>query len=198
MSHARDYFPVPGDGGRPIKGSAEEVETCLWLLAKNGGSATRAAKEMYDCLGWTHISRENIRDWATGRFKARYEQIRTEKATDIEELVASRAMEMAVAVSDVEDTALKRVQATISEANAVEASMILRNLTQSKATNVDKAGQLRGREAFKPGGANVGGLLEELAKLGLGQVVNSTAEEIVDETAAAAPRPPAPGLPPGP
>lgn len=175
--HVRDYFDANKHGGRPIKATPEEVETCLWVVAKHGGSATKAMRELREFHGWHHISRENLVQWSQRRFKARYEEICSEKATELEEIVAARAMQQVLAMADVEESALRRVAAGIADSNGVEASIILRNLSQSKNVNVDKAGQLRGREAFKPGGVSINILLERVERLGLG-VIEGRAEEV--------------------
>jgi hypothetical protein len=166
---------------RPLSQPEDVIETAMWCLALEGGSPTRAVMRLREQHGIEDVSRENIRDWSKGRFRARYEEIRSSRASEIEELVAANALERAIAMDQAEDQALRQVQAGLSSANGVEASMILRNLTQSKAANIDKAGQLRGRASFSPAGNGFEAILKGLQNAGLISVESPVDATVVDE-----------------
>jgi hypothetical protein len=183
MSHCRDLFPLPGVRPyKPYKVTPDQMEACLWVLAKNGTSYTRAARELnavYDWAAEVKISPQNLRQWAGGAFLARYDEIRTERSLELEERAAANAMDLVVLISEQEREAVRRTAAGLDLASGLEASLILRNLTQSKATQIERAGQIRERKGFVPERTDMGALVEALTSLGVGfEVVDGEASEV--------------------
>ncbi len=182
MGHAADFWPEVGSGGRPIESSPEEVDFALWCLVQAGGSPTRAARMVEEQRPGTGINRDHIWRWAGGRFKPRYDELRRERAGDLDDQIAANAYDIAVQLGHAEDLALKRALAGLADANGVEASMILRNFTQSKATQIEKAGQLRGNRMFGPAQIDLTMIAAEIEQLGVSRRrdVESTADEVAE------------------
>ena len=163
--------------GRPLQYPLALVERCLWETAAAGGSATRAHAVLSEQGLDPLPPRRTIQNWTTGRFRNRYHEMLSEQARDLEEIVAAQATANAIRMGDAEQDALRQTMAGLSMASGVEASMILRNISQSKAVQVDKAQLLRGRPTQINAERSLDELARALERLGL---VESTAEEITD------------------
>jgi hypothetical protein len=59
--------------------------------------------------------------------------------------MAQQATERALETAEAERQALAQVMSQLADADAVQTSIIVRNLTTSKGINVDQEGRLRGR-----------------------------------------------------
>lgn len=129
------------------------VDRVLWEVAVHGGNCRKAHQALVaradsdDALLDLPVER-TVRKWVTERWADRYAEIRSIKAGMLDEQVARDAASLAVAIEEGERKALQTTIARLGEADGVEASQILRNLSQSKKIQVDSAGALRGRAAF--------------------------------------------------
>lgn len=187
--------------GRPFEYPAEIVERALWAMALEGGSATRAFRRLEaEYPDVTPPPPRTMRNWRR-RFDIRYQEVTVTRAKDLEELVASQNVSFALRAADVQEEALRRVQAGLGTTNAVEASQVLRNVAQSAQSGVQISAQLRGRAAFMPADARaVDQLAEALTRLGAAIIVEGSGVEIFDaelapESAQSPPSALAPGEP---
>ena len=167
--------------GRPLQFPREVIERCLHETAVQGGNARKARQALIAWepdLAWPAF--ETIYGWIKGRFRNRYAEIASQEAGTIREHIARDMTDLAGKLGEAEADALRRVLATLGEANAVEASMILRNLSSSKQIQLDQEGRLRGRANVIIDHRGLDTLLEGLVNLGVGERIDSDAEELTD------------------
>lgn len=128
------------------------IDKVLWEVAAAGGNCriaherlTRTATEMFDETGEMPDlpTERTVRDWVSRRFRNRYHEIQAAKVAEMDEVIAQDGQRLAVQLAEAEERALKQTLAGLGSANAVEASTILRNLSQSKKMQVDNALALR-------------------------------------------------------
>lgn len=148
-----DYNPAGQGRGRQYP--VEVVERALFEMARHGGSARKAQAAL--ALEGMHIPEGTMRVWRKSTFRNRYHEIASEKARELEEMIAVQATDLALKLAEAEDRALRVTVAGLSQATGLEASTILRNLSMSKSQQVDKAQGIRGRPNFRP---DVRGLTE--------------------------------------
>jgi hypothetical protein len=86
-----------------------------------------------------------MHDWVRGRFRTRYQEIATKATDELRERIARDTVDLAIDLAAGEKEALRQTLAGLSDLNAVEASMVLRNLSTSKGINLDQEAKLRGR-----------------------------------------------------
>lgn len=187
---ARQRLPGYSDAiGRPMKFPALVVEQALWEMAANGNSATRASRALEEAgivnpsTGGA-ISPRTIRDWARKIFRNRYHEIVVEGVRELEEIVASKNIDLAIRQGEAEQSALAQTLAGLPHATAVEASQVLRNINQAKTANVDKALQIRGRghaPSVEQGLKEVVQVLKSLKLVEQDEVVDA---DVVEEPAA--------------
>jgi methionine synthase II (cobalamin-independent) len=132
--------------GRPYKYSPETIERCLYEVAACGGNANRAAQvlqeaELFGPEG-KPIPARTIRSWVTGPFRNRYQEIVQAKAKALDDIIKDTARANAIRFGEAEQEALKQTLAGLSHANAVEASTVLRNVSQAKKTSVEVTGAI--------------------------------------------------------
>lgn len=138
--------PYAITAGRPLAFPREVIERCLYETAVHAGNARKARSALVAWepdLAWP--AAETIYSWIKGRFRNRYADICTSEAGQLREAIARDMTGLAQKLGEAEADAIRKVQAGLADANAVEASMILRNLTAAKALNLDQEGRLRGR-----------------------------------------------------
>lgn len=167
--------------GRPFEHSQEEIDRALYEIARQAGSTRKAAAAL--SADGVAINESTIRHWKTVTHRNRYSEIATKRSSSLDELIASEATEIALQASDVEKLALKQVRTGLSDADGLEASMILRNVTSSKTQQIDKAGHIRGRptQVIKVEGLeDLRRIQAQLVRLGAADVVDSEAE-VVEE-----------------
>jgi hypothetical protein len=167
----------PYTTGRPTKYPPEVIDRALLETAANGGNARKAA-ETLTMIGLP-IRHEQISRWRRGRFRKRYEQISSEAGAELREKIARETLELVQNLQETEGRALKQVMAGLSDTNAVEASVILRNLAQSKQVSLTQEGQLRGRSGVVVDVRGLGELTDALVKLGVAEEI--TDAEVVEE-----------------
>jgi hypothetical protein len=120
------------------------------------------------------------------RFAECYQRICSDRARDLEELVAGKALEMALALSDAEKRAVQQTLAGLADASGVQASVILRNLSPFRQIQVDKAGAIRGRPKVIVDPRGYHEIARALERLGVVEVIDADAEEIAGELEEAA------------
>lgn len=166
----------PYTSGRPTRYPPQVIDRALLETAANGGNARKAAQVM-EMIGLP-VRHEQISRWRRGRFRKRYEQLSSQAAGELRERVARETLEFVQTLQDTERTALTQVMSGLSDTNAVEASVILRNLAQSKQVSLTQEGQLRGRSGVIVDVRGLGELTDALVKLGVASSIDSDAEEL--------------------
>ena len=185
VSSSAGQVPSVRETGFLPKYDFETIETCLWEIAVCGDNVRKAHGQLVEHFKATDPDFEvpsvhTMRDWVRGKHRNRYHEIRQGKARELEEMLAQKAMSQAAAEHDVQGEALKVVSARLAEANGVEASMILRNISTAKASNIDKAQALRGRSPAQAGARSLGQIADALRRLGA-PILEGEGEEIPPE-----------------
>jgi hypothetical protein len=167
----------------------EFIERVLYEIAANGGNCAGthrqlvALNEERDAAGEEQLrlpSVRTLRYWIQGPFRNRYHEITVASARQLEELIASQGVENAIAMGKAEQDALKQTMAGLANANGVEASQILRNISMAKATSIEKSLLLRGRPTVITAETPLEQIARELQQMGIVEVIDSTAEEVVE------------------
>ena len=163
------------------------IERCLYEIAAAGGNAT-GAKRALDQENQHRLERgeeplslppvRTMRYWVTGPFRNRYHEICADQARELEDIIAAQGVENAIAMGEAERSALKQTLAGLANANGLEASNILRNISMAKGTAVQTSQLLRGRPTVIHAETTLDQLARELKQMGVVEVVDSTAEEI--------------------
>ena len=164
------------------KFSAEVVDYLLWLCALEGGSTSRALRRAEGEGRFKELpSRQALDKWKRGTYRNRYSELVTLRRERFDDEQATSAQIIARQIAHAEEAAVKQTMAGLSGANGVEASNILRNLTQSKGINLDLARKIHERplaERQADSMEEIAGALNRLA--GSGAVTIETGEEIRD------------------
>lgn len=170
----------PDYPGAPLQYQREIMDRAFWEIAAHAGNCRKAslALQRIDI----HIPHETLYRWIRGRFKGYYEQLQTRAAEPLREVLARQAIDLALETGAAEKAALKQVFAQMADVNAVEASMILRNLSQSKGLQLDQEGKIRGRAGIVVDHRGLQDLTDALVNLGAAQPVDVTDADVVEET----------------
>lgn len=160
---------------------AEAVDYLLWLVALEGGSTSRAlARAEAEGKLEQLPRRQTLDDWKRVRYRNRYSEIVTHRKDAMDDEQAAAAAILARQIAQAETRAVKQTVAGLSSANGVEASQILRNLSQSKGIQLDQARKTYERPLAERQAAS----LEEIAA-GLNRIAGGGAvvleAEVVDE-----------------
>jgi hypothetical protein len=174
-----DDDPYAPRKGRPLTFPREVIERCLYETAVHAGNARKARQALIDWepdLAWP--SAETIYGWVKGRFRNRYAQIATQEAGQLRENIARDMTDLARRLGEAEAEALRKVLAGLADANAVEASLILRNLSSSKQIQLDQEGRLRGRANVIVDHRGLEDITQALVNLGVAEAVDAEAQEL--------------------
>jgi transposase-like protein len=150
--------------------SDEEKRSALTALILAGGNSEKVGPQI-------GITPDLLRKWRTAD-PGLYEELRTELAPQVAERIASDAEEFARDLMNVERALAAKVLEGLDDLKPSEAAGALRNISTSKALQVDKlSSPLRGRPTVIHGHDDAGQALIELGRR-LGFAVDSTAVEI--------------------
>lgn len=153
--------------------SQAEIDHALTALILNGGNAERTADELNGPCGQTLLN------WRE-KHSSRYQELQQTLAPRIADRIAAQAEELAVEIAQVEKQILEHLATKISDLDADKASAAIRNLSTSKALQLDKVSSpLRGRPTVIHETRTGDDLLRGLASK-VGMAVDSTAEPIQD------------------
>ena len=167
--------------------SEEVVAAALWEIAAAGGNCARALRALEQRFeqevrdGLRLPTDRTLRNWKTGTYRNRYQELLQGSAKELEELVAQKGIDFALRAQQAKVDALAQVEARMGSLDAVEASLVMRNLAQAEAVGVQQAGQLRNRPGFGERDVrDVDQIAAALARLNVVKLVDaeSTAEEI--------------------
>jgi hypothetical protein len=162
--------PYGPQAGQPVQFPREIIERCLFEIAAQAGNARKAHSILAAVYGRENVpSVETLYRWIRGRFRNRYHQISLKEADQVREVIARQATDIAIEIGDVEKAAVARVRDQLADANAVEASIIARNLSTSKGINLQNESQLRGRATQIVDHRGLEGILDTLVRLGVGE-----------------------------
>lgn len=146
----------------------EDIERGLAALVI-AGSSTRASEV-------TGINDATLRAWKS-KHADRYEQLRHELEPQIARTIAAEAETLAQRIALLEHATVDRIEATIDELKPGEAAGALRNLSTSKALQVDKiSSPLRERPSHVQHSTTPDELVSRMARA-LGFTIDSTATE---------------------
>jgi uncharacterized Ntn-hydrolase superfamily protein len=160
----------------------EEIDRGLTAVALCSGNSERAARALAD-QGW-QIDARTLRKWR-GAHANRYEQLQAGVLPAVYGRIAERAENIAERLADLEEDAADRVAELLPDMKAGEAAGALRNVSVSKAVNIDKASVVRGRPTEIREDRSIEQTLRALARFmpeikasPLAQAIDTTAEEI--------------------
>lgn len=170
--------PFEYTGGKPMQWPRHWIETALFEIAAQGGNVRRAHGVLLGIHGDAAPPYDTMQRWRKGRFRNLYTEISRVAGEELRERIAQNATELALEFGDVEREALRRIRAGLGDADAVEASMILRNLSTSKGINLDHEGKLRGRSQHVVQVQGLEQITDALKRLGVAQEVVVDAEVV--------------------
>jgi transposase-like protein len=151
--------------------SHEDKERGLAALVIAGSS--QKASEL------TGISDSTLRSWRTAN-PERYEKLRTELHGKVAEQIASDAEEMAQRLYRIEVKMADKLEAEIDTLNAKDLSGAFRNVSTSKALQIDKVSSpLRERPSHVQQSRDLDSVVSAMARL-VGFDATSTAVEVSD------------------
>lgn len=153
---------------------ATQRQRAFVALALAGGNSVKAAP-------LCGLGESTLRRWRR-EFAEEYERVRHELAPRLERVAVSEAYARVVELGELEALAIRKLQAAIEEDKipARDLPSALRNITTSKAINVDKILALSGRPTSVVEHRSAGELVRRLAALGA--VVDGSATEIPADT----------------
>jgi transposase-like protein len=159
--------------------SDEEKRSALTALILAGGNSEKVGPQ----LG---ISASTLREWRS-EDPGLYEELRTDLAPKVAERIASDAEEFARDLMNVERALAAKVLEGLDDLKPSEAAGALRNISTSKALQVDKlSSPLRGRPTVIHAHEDAGQALLEMGRR-LGLAIDSTAVEISESPQLPAP-----------
>ncbi len=175
---ASDDDPYAIRAGRPLQYRREVIERCLYETAVHAGNARKARRALIHWepdLAWP--TAETMYAWINGRFRNRYADIASQEASALREVVARDTVDLAIRLGEGEREALNRTLAGLADVNAVEASLILRNLSASKQIQLDQEGRLRGRANVIVDHRGLEDITAALVNLGIGEYVDAEVQD---------------------
>lgn len=142
----------------------EDVEAALTLLARNGGNTALTHRQLEEA--GQLIPQQTLHDWMSRRHVDRYREIQTQLAPQIEQAAINSAREIITVAAQKEAQLLEALDP--SQLSAKDIAGALRNVTTTKALNIDKALlPLTGRPSSFSANLNPDDIAESLAKKGL-------------------------------
>ncbi len=161
---------------RALRHPTEFYERGLWEIAQAAGNVSKACASLH-AQGHAEYMPTTMREWITGRFRNRYQAICRGAVAHLEALRATDADMVAARAAGVELEALDQIVKTLSATNAVEASMVLRNVSQSKKVQEENAALLRGKSAGQLQARGLTEVAAALARLGVIEVIEGSVED---------------------
>jgi hypothetical protein len=123
--------------------SVEDVETALTLLAFHCGNARKTSQAL-EAAGQP-VRESTLKFWRSDRFAERYRQIENEELPRRYARIAERCESMADQAADMEEELLEQMPRQAPELSPRDTAGALRNVSVSKAVNLDKAALACGR-----------------------------------------------------
>jgi len=151
---------------RNSPGSTIHVERALTALALAGDNAVRASATI-------GIPDRTLRDWRQ-KYRDRYDEIRLELAPQIEQQIVQEARAFAITAGQAERELLQATLEATRNGTIKDPASALRNITTSKALQIDKVLQLEGRPTKTTLHLTSEDVLNSLQHRGY---INGTAEE---------------------
>jgi hypothetical protein len=169
------------------------VDFCLWMMALEGGSASRAITRIEADLQLKEHpyhevgvevgipARGTLDYWRKTKFRNRFTELVTLRAKEMDDQLATEAQELAVQIGEAERQAVKRTMAGLQDLDGYQASQALRNLSQAKSLNMQQAREIRLAPAARKQAETLESIAASLNRLAGGAVVQvSSGEEIRD------------------
>lgn len=161
----------------PVAYNEMDIEMGLRLMALNGGSPTKAHRQMVSAGRPVPIS--TLKDWRENAHSVRYAETLSELRAEIGETVASEATEIAGLATQVEKELITNLQNQLHDLEARELANAALKMAQAKEINVRTARVLRDQPTSITEVRDPNDIIAELTHLGL--VANST-ETTAEET----------------
>jgi hypothetical protein len=152
-----------------------ETELGLRALAIASGNARKASSLL--ARQNIEIPRTTLQMWAHELYRERYRQIKRDVMPAIYERIAEHSERIVEDLGDLEDRLVQQMREQASELSPRDTAGALRNVSVSKAINIDKASLVRGRPTEISATADVTELLKSPSRFGEIVKVNS---EILD------------------
>lgn len=179
--------------GRPPLFGPEVVEEVLWEIAVCGGNCARALQQLRESraaaiagdvdehqaaeLTSDLPTAETARRWIRGRYRNRYFEISNGRARELEERLATRQVQRAMQLHEIEEQAMDQIAGRMGGLDAVEAAKVLQSVAAAKKMATDSAQSIRKTQTQAEDSRTVRALAEGLARLGVAEFVDSTAVE---------------------
>lgn len=162
--------------------TTEEIERGLTQLALCAGNSREASKRLKD-MGHK-LPHQTLDRWARQTHRERYHEVRERQAPKIAARIANEAEDFFFVLQELERKTAEAYAEKLGEMKPGEFAGALRNLTTSKALQIDKiASPLRGRPAVTiRHELDATGLVRKLSSTGLVEI-EGTATEITDAPA---------------
>lgn len=162
--------------------SLEDREAGLAALVLQAGSSTKAHQALKQ--QGLDVPQQTLDSWKT-QHAERYAELQAHLAPKVADKIAAGAERLALMIEEAESKLIASMMDDLESMDAKEKAAALRNLSTSKALQVDKlSSPLRGRPTVIHQAQDAGQALIELGRR-LGFAVDSTAEEIKGELEAA-------------
>jgi hypothetical protein len=156
--------------------SMDTIELALNVLAIEGGR-TQRAHEILAGQG-IDVPKQTLSSWKLDSHADRYHQISTDVSLHRAERIANQAEEVALLAGQLERDLLKDLQAHRADLKPAEIAGAIRNVTTTKALNMDKViNPIRGRPSTITETRDANTLLESLAAR-LPPTIQGTAQEV--------------------
>lgn len=122
--------------------SADQTRTMLTVLALYAGNASLATRAIKEEHGWT-VKPQTLRKWRTD-FADVYDEVRVAAGDHVSKIV-SEAVETAQLAAMTERLAIERTHADLEMGECKDPARAARDLSNIKATNIEKFLTLTGR-----------------------------------------------------
>ncbi len=159
---------------RSHKYTVEEVDTALLTLSRAGSS--RLASEHLASIG-IEITPERLRSMRNKEYPNRYAHLQAQHGAELDQLIVQNSRAAFLQAAVIEERVLDRLEDNIEKLDARDLPAAAKNLTTVKAINLDKHMLATGRPTQITEHRDAASLLAQL-----GDVVNSTATDLHDET----------------
>lgn len=152
----------------------EQKELALHTLALTGNRYEHACDLLRNHPEGFQVSRQLLHLWATQQLPDRYEEIRTQVSQQVAQRVANQAEQIAIAAGELELQLIEDLQAKHHDMDARDVATALRNLTTTKALNIDKiASPIRGRPTVIHSDRTAQDILNALKALEPGLIIDN-------------------------
>lgn len=153
-----------------------EIRLALEMVAICAGNASEASRRLESRRG-LKIPSSTINEWRRSTYAQEYEAVQFEVREQIDRAVIAEARDLVTELAGLERVAMGKTLEQLESGSVRDASGVLRNVSTSKAINLDKIALHEGRPTAIVENRTGEATLRALAAMGRMAVVDSTAEE---------------------